>query len=348
MRRGGAVGPMRWPVVAVVLLDLVVIAALGYVHRRDPNWLVFSRAALFTRFVEDPTSLAAGPVEMREAGFSSDSPAAIADWRRRLGTEADWVAPALSVEGSTASRVSAMVPMFSRNGGLTCGVFGGLADKFARIGAENGYGCCSDHSEVMLALLAMAGIDGREVHHSSHTFVEFYAPESNGWVWVDPQYALMARDEEGRLLSLVELRDSRLSGRPVEFEFIGSDYHEFHDRSPLDQRFYDEPSDFADLTVTWGNDVFAQARWNERLGPLPKSVRQGLGLLAGEVPGYVTIDDGRSDFPGQLRSRQRLLWTAFVVLVAVHAGALAVWLRSRRPDRSVGGPSDGGGDQNWK
>ena len=312
-------------------VDLATAGWLVYASLYDPTWLIVTRGAFFTSFVDDAAELQRAPTDRHQAGFMTDAESDIADWRLHLASNVPYVMDVLSLKGTTIERVREMVALFSRNGGLVCGQYDGLVDKLVRVNADDGYGCCSDHSEVMLALTAISGIEARETHHTEHTFVEFFSPEANAWVWVDPQYALMARDGHGQYLSLVELRERYLTPEPFAFEFIGTEYHELLDRDPRRQRFYNEPNDFADLTVTWGNNVFAQAESNRLLGSLPKPARQLVGMLLGRIPGYVTVDDNASLLPSILRERRKFVTTWLVVLAFVNLAAVAVTpFRSKR------------------
>jgi hypothetical protein len=268
--------------------------------------------------------------EVLHASFKLDSEPAVRGWLDRSAGTVPYLDEIFALEGSATERVRAMVPIFSRNGDLVdCGHFRDLADTLQRIATDDGYGCCSDHTEAFLALASLLGISAREMIHTDHVFAEFYEPDSGRWVWVDPQFALMARDEAGGYLSLMQLRDRYLADESVEFEFIGNAFHVLSDMDPKRQRFYDEASDFAVYSATWGNNVFEQDAFDRRFGFLPIYARQLVGLVTGQFPGYRTLVDEHSPLPEIIRIRRKRILYAAGLLAAVNLAVPAWWLGRR-------------------
>ena len=315
-----------------LFLDLTALAWVVYSAYTDRDALVKIRSALFTESVDERILFELAPWNQPES-FISDTEASKAAWVDKFRNEVEYLDQVLSLEGSASDRAKAMVPIFSRNGGAgICGGLGDLADVLQTIGKDDGYGCCSDHSQSFIALASLSGIDAREMSHSDHVFAEFYDPEMEQWVWIDPQFALMALDESGRYLSLLELRDRYIEGRPPEFEFIGNEYHDLAGRDPHEHAYYNEASDFAVYSATWGNNVFEQDALNRRLGFLPIPIRQLFGMMTGQIPGFRMLSDGRSERP-EVLGRQRIrslgvLAALAVVNLAVPVGLIASWRRS--------------------
>lgn len=319
-----------------LFLDLTALAWVVYAAYTDRVALLQIRSVLFTEIVDERIPFEYAPGDQPKS-FMSDSEASKVAWIEQFRGEVEYIDQVLSLEGSTSDRAKAIVPMFSRNGGSeVCGGFRDLTDTLQRIGTDDGYGCCSDHTQSFLALASLSGMDAREMIHTDHVFAEFYDPEAEQWVWIDPQFALMALGESGRYLSLLELRDRYLEGRPPKFEFIGNEYHVLAGRDPHGHNYYNEASDFAVYSATWGSNVFEQDAFNRRFEFLPIPVRQLLGLMTGQLPGARTLSDDRSELPEVLR-RQRAQILAVLAALAVLNLAVPIWLISswRRRSPSV-------------
>ncbi|MCS5636711.1 MAG: hypothetical protein NZ990_09355 [Myxococcota bacterium] len=321
-----------------LFIDAALVAWVIYAAYADPLALLEVRSALFTETVSVRGGFESSP-EARQASFRVDSEETMREWVERSGGDIPYLDEILALEGSATQRVRAMVPIFSRNGDVDhCVDFRDLSDTLQRIGTDDGYGCCSDHSQAFLALTSLSGMSAREMIHSDHVFAEFYEPDSGGWIWVDPQFALMARDEKGNYLSLLEIRDRYLTDEPIEFEFIGNAYHTLMGKDPKRHHYYNEASDFAVYSATWGSNVFEQDAFDRRFGFLPISVRQLVGLVAGQFPGFRTLSDERSPLPEILRRRrERLLLGAGLVLAVNLAIPLRwwAWRSGRTPGRRL-------------
>ncbi len=318
-----------------VILDFGVAAFLLHSALYDRNWLTQTRNALFSDFVSDRSFFTASPEQMLAAGFSADSPQAIDEWRQLLLGEVEYAGTWLATRGSTIDRAQALVLLFSRNGAIVDGThrcgefeFRDLIDVLQRIGTDQGYGCCSDHSQAFLALSSIAGIHARELAHSQHVFSEFYSPELGQWIWVDPQFALMARTPGGDYLSLVEVRDLYQNGEEIDLVFFGNHHHVLDGRAPRTHPYYDQALDFADYRVTWGNNVFEQEEFRQRFEMIPISARQLLGLFSNSLPEYMMLVDENSHLPKAFRSRRRLCLGVFAALLLTNS-VLALWLRER-------------------
>lgn len=315
---------------AAILVDTALVTWVIYAGIADHVALVSVRYFLFTETFPARDHFESSPEDLH-ASFKRDSEDAIRGWVEESAEQIPYLNEMLALEGSATERVQAMVPIFSRNGHLVdCGNFHDLADTLQRIGTDDGYGCCSDHTEAFLALTSLMGIAAREMIHSNHVFAEFYDPELGHWVWVDPQFALMARNEKGDYLSLMELRDRYLAHAPIQFEFIGNSYHVLKDKDPKRQRFYDEVSDFAIYSATWGNNVFEQDAFDRRFDFLPIYARQLLGLVTGRLPGYRTLVDEHSPLPEKIRSRREMLSYVAILILALNLTIPVQWLAWRR------------------
>ncbi len=320
-----------------IILDLSVVGFLIYAEFNDRDWLIVTRAALFTELSSHEDIFRADPSQAKELGFATDSPSTRKHWREILLAEVEYVEGWLAMKGPSIERAKALIPLISRDGADTtlgthrCGEaeFDGLIDTLQRIGTDHGYGCCSDHTQSFLALTSIADIEAREVANAYHVVAEFYSPELAKWVYIDPQFALMASGPDGEPLSLLELRESYRDGEEFQFDFIGNTHHRFHDSDPRDDFFYNEPSDLETYNVTWGNDVFGQAEFNESLSGLPTSARQALALLTRQMPPYLALRDENDEFQQTLIARRRLCLGILGALVLTN-GTLPFWIAARR------------------
>lgn len=321
----------------VLLLDLMAVSVPVYGLLFRPALLIEARNLLTTRVVDGSAILEASPAELREAGFKTDADREVVErWTRWMRRELPYLREPLPE--APVDRARELVLRFSRNGGGDCGAFDGLEDLLQRIGEGEGHGCCSDHSEALIALGHAAGLTVREVSNTRHVFNEFYVPEEQRWVWIDPQYALLAKGPTGGYLSLLELREAYLRDEPVEFEFFGTPYHLLHGRDPRTLHHYDEREDFADLWMLWGNNVFEENAFYVSLG-LPRIAAQPLGLLLGRLPRPVMIRDGDSIQASAQVHRRRLAVGVATLLLGAPVGVLAWWLAAGHGRRSAGGMS---------
>jgi hypothetical protein len=329
---------MRRALLAIFLAclagDALVAAWIVWAARFDRTWLLDVRAALFTSPIADPAAFDAPPAALLAAGFQTDPPELIAEWRERLPHEVDYLrgVPEALVGRSELEIVRALVPLFSKNGGGACGGYRDLLDNVQRLPRGDGLGCCSDHVQVLIAIGSTLGLFVRQVHHVSHTMAEVWVPSLGQWVFVDPHYAVLAREPGGRWLSLLELRERYFAGAPVDWEFIGTEHHRFATVRPEDWELYDAPDDFATIKLLWGNDVFDEDRLDRRLGWLPRPVRQIIGLAAGELPRFRVLDDAHTDEPRELeRLRSVYLGVAALLAAGTLLPPLALRLARRPP-----------------
>lgn len=313
--------------------DALVAGWIAWAARFDRTWLLDVRAALFTSPISDPAAFDAPPDALVAAGFQTDPPELVAEWRERLPREVDYLrgVPEALAGRSELEIVRAIVPLFSRNGGGGCGRYRDLLDNVQRLPRGDGLGCCSDHVQVLIAIGSTLGLFVRQVHHVSHTMAEVWVASLGQWVFVDPHYAVMARDPGGRWLSLLELRERVFAGAPVDWVFIGTEHHRFATIRPQDFELYDSPDDFATIKLLFGNDVFDEDRLDRSLAWLPRPARQLVGLATGRLPGVRMFDDARTDEPRELaRRRTRYLGVAGLLAAGTLLPPLALGL-ARRP-----------------
>lgn len=318
---------------AALASDLVLAGVGVYIARHDIRAALDLRDSLFTRFTDDATLFRLPPDRLDELGFSTDDPRDIQEWRAALPEEVKYLASVSpdDLPEDPVQRAQALVLLFSKNGSPgSCGVYRDLLDNIQRLPRGEGHGCCSDHSQVFLALASVYGLVARETRQTAHTHDEFWDPTRRHWIWVDPLLALMARDGKGHWLSFLHMRHRFLHDLPLKFVFFGTHYHKMSQKPVREHSLYDEKADLAEGAITLGNDVFAQDRFTSELAVLPKDVRQFVGFLLGRRPGYLRIVDADSDKARALQRERSELLAGVLVLGLAHGAWPIAWLVDRR------------------
>jgi hypothetical protein len=153
----------------------------------------------------------------------------------------------------------------------------------------SGHGCCSDHSQTFLALALLNGINAREVHNLHHTFNEYWDSTARRWIWVDPMFTLLARDDHGDYLGLRQIQQRLQLGQKIDWELFGTPSQAFRNEEVANHPLFQWEA-FQTVGMTLGNNVFQEDRWNERLGFMPRSFRQLALYVVGVKPGYGYFD----------------------------------------------------------
>lgn len=192
---------------------------------------------------------------------------------------------------SYALRAKAISLSFSQNGGEGCGQFSDDLIKNIKWLTEK-HGCCSDHSQVFIALCLSNNIFAREVHHNSHTFNEFYDKKLQKWIWIDSQYCLMAKDSSSNnYLSLHEIYNSIKENKAIFWDFFGKEIHRLYGQKDYAKAIsYYNSDEFNFISMTLGNNVFEVDHYNRKLNFLPQEVKQLILLTLGIQPSYLVYD----------------------------------------------------------
>jgi hypothetical protein len=334
---------LRAVFVACLALDLLLAGWLAWSLVADPPLVIQIRNAIFARVSETGDFFDLPPAELRQRAFRTDPPALVATWRERIPREVPYMDGVLERLAGLpeVEQVRRLVPIFSKNGGRGCGDYDDLLHQLRRLPEGEGHGCCSDHVQAFLAYASVLGIFARQVHHMQHTTAEFYVPSLGRWVWVDPQMAVFARDERGALLSLREIRARYLAGDPPALDFIGNAYHKFATRGPEDDINYDEPRDFASISMVWGNNVFEEDAFYRKAPFVPFPVRQFVGMALGVLPEARYFEDPRDEKSARMVRWQRAMRVGVPLLAAgTLAWPLALLLGHARHRRTALRPAN--------
>ena len=198
-------------------------------------------------------------------------------------------------DGTFLDSLKQMVNSFSRNGGSGCGTHSdNLIENFYWV--KNAGGCCSDHSQIFLAILLSNGFIAREVHNLEHTFNEVYDKKNKKWIWIDSQYKLVAFNSEGELLNIYEIFKNYQSDKNINFSFFGDKNDSFYGKdvnktiSNSSNGSNWSKSSFRVLYFTNGNNVFRENYLNLKYSFLPREISQTLFLTLDLRPNYLYYD----------------------------------------------------------
>ena len=278
-------------------------------QKYDPDTLVRGRAWLFTSYVT-PNIFNGPPSHLRTMGFLTDDPTEIKRWRTYIRTIPGFAGALDSAAAATdpLRKAEILTEVYSNNnsGVYGCGNVTRLADKFVKPG------CCSDHTEIFLALASIIGFPAREVGNIAHVVVEVYDAKRHRWLFVDPTFSLWARGEDGTPLSWTQVRTAVLQNQPLDL--VSFRQRALTARGPgmIQQSYRREV--FNIIFLTDGNNVFAEDRLRGHLASLPKVLDRLAGYALGVTPRYVALDDVHDASDIKARSViKQILWTLVAI-----------------------------------
>ena len=145
---------------------LPLFCFLGWIlltEKQSPEDLVRIRQSLYTNTTEQISDFSKPPDQWQESELPHDSPELIAKYKEiTIG----------------------IVPDI-----LNAEVLAKISNLESKV----------EQAEVFLAFASFAGLTAREVHSTTHTTVEIFEPSTSRWVWLDPQFAIIALDEKNKL-----------------------------------------------------------------------------------------------------------------------------------------------------
>jgi len=312
---------------------LVFLAGISFGLHESQVWirgiLLEFRNSLMMRSSSNSLLFTSPPDDLVSHEFHIDSPEIVADWRSRLRGELSFAG--VSNFRDEIDRAKAVVLSFSRSGDNRPIYRMPLLDKIAE--TQRGNGFCSDYVEVFLALSEVNGLTAREVQNDVHGFADFFSPSRSKWIFVDPQYAILATDEAGAYLSSLEIRQRRMTGLPVHFVFFGTaDRTIKSEADPRFQAFYGDASRFKRYVLTYGNNVLTEASRSESLAFLPWEVRQLLLYLSRTKPHFLLLADSFTEQPAHKELWYGVVFSAisgyFVIALSCYP-LVVLWTRVR-------------------
>jgi hypothetical protein len=317
---------------------LVFLAGVSVRFHESQAWirgiLVEFRNSLMTRSSSNLLLFTSPPNELSSHGFYTDSRVIVAEWRSRLR-------PELASAGASnfrdeIDRAKAVVHSFAGSGDNRPIYRMPLLDKIAE--TQRGNGFCSDYVEIFLALSEANGLAAREVQNDVHGFADFFSRSRSKWIFVDPQYAILATDEAGAYLSSLEVRQRRMTGLAVHFVFFSTaDRAIRSEADPRFRAFYGDASRFKRYVLTYGNNVLTEASRSELLASLPWEARQLFLYLSGTKPHLLLFADSFAEQPAREARWYGVLFfviTGYFVIALSCYPLLALWTHVRAWDTS--------------
>ncbi len=277
-----------------MLIATLVAVSLAFYRdsekTRDLVEFVRLRDALFTTTVDSAawhrTYLHAGSPENSTSGFRTDSPDRSARFLRSSGIDAT-----VAVETSTSGTIDAIIAILKKlpgPGKNGCGTVRSLSDKIRSLALSSGYGCCSDFTKVFQVIASANGLAAREVLNSIHNFIEVWEPRETRWIFVDPQFGLLATDPDGTYLGAMQIARSARSHKVIKWIFISKGVA-FADQWRAAHSLYASPIAWSEIRMPMGSDVVAQDAFDRRIRPLPRLPAQLIAYLTGARPTFARI-----------------------------------------------------------
>jgi hypothetical protein len=339
---------LRYLFVLFLALD---VAALVVLFQKSEGTslagiLVDIRNALFTKFVSQSSELETPPSELIKQGMLTDPPEERAKWKEILNNFVRYhdLFQQLDQTPSTVEKAELITLSFSRNGsphdadGNPTNDYTNHADLLFKICTiMEPRGCCSDHAQVFIALANVVGVDAMKVT-CAHTTCAFYCPEFQKWVWIDPQFALLAKMPNGQYMSPLEVRDANLKGQPFDYEFFGTPDHLFAKMDPRSHEYYRPETFCLDFGVEWGNNELIRNKYDHRFLFLPKSIRQVFAIAFGLHPTYRYLDDDPLLVAKYFQIRMASYAVGFLFLIgncAFPIYCFIEWLKGRQSRSAV-------------
>lgn len=149
-----------------------------------------------------------------------------------------------------------------------------MRDVITKLTRHEIAGCCSDYTQVFIALASANGLFAREVRIEGHVFAEVYFEKAQKWVWVDPQFGMTAKGPDGLPMSFLELRQKRLQGEGIVFRDHRKGVDLLAGEISAELRGFYAPERFKKATMLLGNNVYAEYLLDKKYSNLPKALRQ--------------------------------------------------------------------------
>jgi len=329
-----------WANLGLVVCLGGIVFGLHESQARIRGLLVEFRNSLMMRSSSNARVFSSAPDDLLSHDFYTDSPAMIAAWRPRLGAVVSTAGVANLRD--EVDRAKAVVLSFARSGDNRPIYRMALPDKV--IETQRGSGFCSDYVEIFLALSAVNGLTAREVQNDVHGFADFFSRTRSKWIFVDPQYGILATDEAGTYLSSLELRQRRLTGLSVRFVFFGTaDGTIKSEEDPRFRPLYGDASRFKRYVLTYGNNVLTEASRSESVAFLPWEARQLLLYASATKPHLLVLADSFAVEYVRHAQWYRLVFFVisgyFVIALSCYpllalATRLRIWETSRIPEHA--------------
>jgi len=279
----------------IIALNLLIIGSFLLIYKYKQKYIVNIRQAWFSTMTAQDDVFTASPEKLigvygfqvepymlrQELHSFIEKLEYVQRNRKRIGAEQDVI-----------KKSQAIVLLFQKEEEEGQGEFPSLVEKIRTLPQAAVYGDCSDNSDVFIALGSFFGLTVREVHNTVHVFNEIYDYQLDKWIWIDPENALMARDDKGTYLSLVEMMRRYGNNEKIDFEQFGRNKSREMKKNYF-YHYYDGKEKFSYLMMTLGNNIYEVDAYRGRMRFMPKIIAQFI-LLADNIQPHYVIYSGNS------------------------------------------------------
>jgi hypothetical protein len=150
-----------------------------------------------------------------------------------------------------------------------------------------GNGCCSDFSQVFMAICNQNKLNVCEINNSTHTFNEVSDFDNKKKIWIDAENKLFAKDENGNFLSTIEIYDNFKLGNKILLYTLGNDL----ELTKIDSSKLFTKKSFNFLILTNIKDVLYEDEISKQYNFLPKDLINTILIVKYKYPRYFIFDD---------------------------------------------------------
>ena len=279
----------------IIALDLLIISSFILLYKYKQKYIVNIRQALFSSMTAEDDVFAASPDKLISLyGFKTEPDQLKGEFYSFL-KKIEYVQGGRSNIASQKDEIKkakSIVLLFQKEDADKQADFPSLLEKIRTLPQANVYGDCSDNSAVFIALGSFFGLTVREVHNTVHVFNEIYDHDLHKWIWIDPENAIMAKNDKGEYLSLIEMTQMYINNDKIDYELFGKNKDPEMKKNYF-YYYYDNKEKFSYIMMTLGNNIYEVDKYMSRMNLLPKSFGQFIMLVANIKPHYVIYSSKR-------------------------------------------------------
>jgi hypothetical protein len=280
----------------IIVLDLLVVGSFLALYKYKQKYIVNFRQALFSSMTANDDIFSASPdILISRYGFKTEPKQLKEEFYSSLANIGYVQNGRRAIEGQKdeINKAKSVVLLFQKEDEDKLADFPSFLEEIKTFAEPNVYGDCSDNAEVFAALGSFFGLTVREVHNTVHVFSEMYDHDLHKWIWIDPENAIMARNDKGEYLSLVEMTQRYYKNEKINFELFGRN-KEPEMKKNYFYYYYDGKDKFSYIMMTLGNNFYQVDQYRNRLSFLPKFFRQFILLVGNIQPHYVIYSGDRA------------------------------------------------------
>jgi hypothetical protein len=280
----------------IIVLDLLVVGSFLALYKYKQKYIVNFRQALFSSMTANDDIFSASPdILISRYGFKTEPKQLKEEFYSSLANIGYVQNGRRAIEGQKdeINKAKSVVLLFQKEDEDKLADFPSFLEEIKTFAEPNVYGDCSDNAEVFAALGSFFGLTVREVHNTVHVFSEMYDHDLHKWIWIDPENAIMARNDKGEYLSLVEMTQRYYKNEKINFELFGRN-KEPEMKKNYFYYYYDGKDKFSYIMMTLGNNFYQVDQYRNRLSFLPKIFQQFILLVGNIQPHYIIYSGDRA------------------------------------------------------